>query len=64
MLLPKSSWVHVPYIKCVTPRVCLAKIPFLAFFGTDIKKKMGLVIYMYLKHSQDYVDSKYMGSWV
>ena len=27
--------------------------------------EVGVVIYMYLKHSQDYIDSKYiyMGSW-
>ena len=60
MLLPKPSCVCIPYIKCVTPRVCL--VPFLAFFGTDIKTKMGIFIYMYLKHSQDYVNFKYM--WV
>ena len=40
------------------PRVFLAKVPFLISFGPDINTKMGVVIYMYLKHSPDY-DSKY-----
>ena len=32
MLLPKSSYVCIPCIKSVAPRVCLVKAPFLAFF--------------------------------
>ena len=31
-------------------------LPFLAFFGPDIKIEMGVVIYMYLKHSPDYIS--------
>ena len=65
LLLPKSSCVCIPYIKSVAPRGCLVKVPFLAFFfffGPDIKTEMGVVIYMYLKHSLDYIDSKYI--WV
>ena len=38
MLLPKSGYVYIPYIKSVAPRVCLAKVPFLASFGPDIQK--------------------------
>ena len=34
----------------------------MAFFGPDIKTKMSVVIHMYLKHSPDYIDSKYI--WV
>ena len=48
--------------KSVAPKVCLAKVPFLAFFGPDMNSGMGVVIYMYLKHSPDYIDSKYI--WV
>ena len=42
----------------------VVKVPFLAFFffWPDIKTEMGVVIYMYLKHSPDYIDSKYI--WV
>ena len=62
MLLTKSSCVCIRYIKSVAPRVCLVKVPFLAFFGPDIITEMGVVIYRYLKHSPDYIDSKYI--WV
>ena len=52
MLLPKSNSVYIPCFKSVSPRVCLVKVPFLAFLGgPDMKTKMGVVIYMYLKHS-------------
>ena len=40
----------------------MAKVPFFPFFGPDMDTKMGVVIYMYLKHSLDYFDSKYI--WV
>ena len=62
MILPKSSCVYTPYIKSVTSRVCLGIVPFLVSFGLDMKIKVGVVIYMYLKHSSDYIDSKYI--WV
>ena len=35
---------------------------FWPFFGPDKKTEMGVVIYMYLKDSPDYIDSKYI--WV
>ena len=35
--------------------VCMVKVPFLAFFGPDMNTEMGVVIYMYLKHSPDYI---------
>ena len=38
----------------------MAKVPFWAFFGPDINTEMGMVIYMFLKHSPDYIDSKYI----
>ena len=34
----------------------------MAFFGPDIKTEMAVVIYMYLEHSPDYIDSQYI--WV
>ena len=38
-------------------------VPFLAFFLVpDMKTEMDVVIYMYLKHSPNYIDSKYI--WV
>ena len=64
MLPPKSICICIPCIKFVAPRVCLAKVQFLVFWGPDMKTEMGVIImiYMYLKHSTDYIDSKYM--WV
>ena len=64
MLLPKSSSVCIPCFKSVSPRVCLVKVTFLPFFfGPDIKKtEVGVVTYIYIKHSPDYIDSKYI--WV
>ena len=44
MLLPKSSYVYIPYIRSVTPRICLAKILFFASFGSDMKTEVGVVI--------------------
>ena len=60
MLLRKSICVCIPCFKSVSPRVCMAKVPFLAFFGPDMNIEMGVIIYMYLKHSPDYIDSKYI----
>ena len=60
MLLPKSSCVCIPCFKSVAPRICQVRIPFLAFFGLDMETEMGVVIYMYLKHSPDYIDFKYL----
>ena len=57
-----SSCVCIPYIKSVPPRVCLVKIPFLAFFLPKVKTVLGVVVFIYLKHSTDYIDSKYI--WV
>ena len=62
MLLTKFSCVCIQCIKFVAPRVCLVKVPFLASFGPDTKTEVGVVIYRYLKHSPDYIDSKYI--WV
>ena len=50
MLLTKSSHVCIPCINSVISRVCLTKVRFFAFFGSDIKKKkIGSICYMYLK---------------
>ena len=40
----------------------MAKVPFLVFGGPDMDTEMGVVIYMYLKHSPDSNDSEYI--WV
>ena len=56
-MLITSSCVCIRCIKYVTPRVCLIKVPLLASFGPDMKIEVGVVIYRYLKHSPDYIDS-------
>ena len=56
MLLPKSSFVFIPCINSVAPRVCWPKY----YFWPDMKTEMGVVISMYLKHSPDYIDSIYI----
>ena len=56
MLLSKSSCVCIPCFKSVAPKVCLAKAPFLAFFGPDMNTEMGVVIYMHvLKYFPEYI---------
>ena len=40
---PKVKLCSIPCIKSVALRVCLAKVPFLAFFGPDMKTEMGVV---------------------
>ena len=41
MLLPKSSCVCISFFKYDAPRVCMAKVPFLAFLGPDMNTEMG-----------------------
>ena len=60
MSLPQSSCVCIPCFNLVAPRVCLVKVPFWPIFGPDMKTEMGVVIYMYLKHSPGYIDCKYI----
>ena len=60
MLLRKSICVCIQCFKSVAPRVCIAKVTFLPFFGPNMNIEMGVVIYMYFKHSPDYIDSKYI----
>ena len=60
MLFPKSVCVCILCFKSVPPRLCPAKVPFLAYFGPDVNTEMGVVICMYLIHSPDYIHSKYM----
>ena len=66
MLHPKSSCVCIPCIKPVTPTVCHAKVPFLAFFLAQYEFRYGCGHIHILKHSPDSTDSKYiyMGSSV
>ena len=64
MLPPKASCVCIPCFKSVNPRVCLAKVPFLAYFGPDMKIEMGVVIYiiyMYLNIPQIILISNIYG---
>ena len=60
MLLPNSSCACIACFNSAAPRVCLTKVPFLASFGPDMNAEMGVVIYIYFKHSSDYIDSKYV----
>ena len=62
MLLSKLSCVCIPCFKSVVPKVCLTKVLFVAIFWSNMNTKIGVVIYMYLKHSPDYIYSKY--KWV
>ena len=50
MLLPKSSCVCISCFNFVTPKVCSAKVPFLAYFRPDMNTEMGRF-------------QIYMGSW-
>ena len=61
MLLPHSSCVCISCFKSVAPQVCLAKVPFLAFFGNDMKPEMGVVIHMYLNIPQTIFISNIYG---
>ena len=60
MLLSKSSCVCMQCFKSVAPMICLDKVLFVAFFWHGVNTEMGVVIYMYLKHSPDYINSKYI----
>ena len=60
MLLSKSSCICIPFFNSVTLKVCLTKVPFVSIFWLDMNAKMGVVIYMYLKHPPDYIHSKCM----
>ena len=44
MLFRKSICVCMPCFKSVAPRVCMAKVLFLAFYGPDMNIEMGVVI--------------------
>ena len=58
-----SQIVYACHIfKSVATSICLVKYHFWTSFGPDRKTEMGVVIYMHLKHSPDYIDSKYI--WV
>ena len=68
MILPKSICVCISCFKFVAPGFVLQSTIF--FFlgggggggGPDMDTEVAVVIYMYLKHSQDYIDSKYI--WI
>ena len=59
--LKVKLYMHTMFYVCCSKGL-LAKVPILAFFRPDMNKEKGVVIYMYLKHSPDYIDSKFI--WV
>ena len=57
MLLPKSFCVYIPCFKSVAPGFVCPKYLFGLFWGPDMNTEIDLVMYMYLKHSPDYINS-------
>ena len=59
-----TSKVNLCMFQVCRSKGSMAKVPFLAFFffGPDMKTEMGVVIFMYLKHSPDYIDCYYI--WI
>ena len=60
MLLRKSICVCIPCLSLSLQGFVWPKYHFWLFFGPDMNIQMGVVIYMYLKHSPDHIDSKYI----
>ena len=60
MLLPKSICVCIQCFKSLAPGIVLPKYHFWVFLGPDMDTEVGVVIYMHLKHSQDYIESTYI----
>ena len=59
----QSQVVYAYHVLSLCSKGLSSRSTFLTFFGPDMKTEMGVImIYMYLKHSPDYIDSKYM--WV
>ena len=58
MLCPELSCIYIPIFRSVAPRVCLAKVPFLALH--ECRKGCGLI--NIIKRSPGNTDSKYI--WV
>ena len=55
----ESQFVYAHYVLSLSLQwFALPKFNFWHFLGMK-KKEMGVVIYMYLKHSPDYIDFKY-----
>ena len=64
MLFPQSICVCMPCFNSAASWVCIAKEQILALFGPDMNIEMGVVMYMYLKISQNnFILNIYMGSW-
>ena len=53
----------IPCFRSVAPRVCLAKVPSLAFIGPDMNTEMGVVIYMNLNIPQIILIPNIYGFW-
>ena len=62
MSLQMSSCVCIPYIKSCSSKGLSGPSTIFGFFLARHKTVMGVVLYMYLKYSTDYIDSKYI--WV
>ena len=56
-----TSKVNLCMFKSVAPRGRWPKYHICPLFGPDMKTEMGVVIFMYLKHSLDYIDCNYIG---
>ena len=57
MLLPTSICVCIPCFNSVAAGVVWPNYNFWLFNVPDMNTEMGVVIYMYLKHSPNYIDS-------
>ena len=59
-VIPKVKWfMHAIFSVCCSKGLS-GLVQFLAFFWHDMKTEMGVIIYIYLKHSLDYIDSNYI----
>ena len=53
--------MHIMFQVSSSQGLCWPKYHFWwVFLGPYMKTEMGVVIYMYSKHSSDYIDSKYI----
>ena len=61
MLLPMSSCVCIPFLRLSLLGLILPKYQFCTFLVPDMNTYIGVVMYMYLKHFPDYIDSRIFG---
>ena len=53
--------MHTMFFKSIASRGCMDKVSI--FVGPDMDTEIGVIIYMYLKHSPDYIVSKYIWAY-